>query len=163
MYSYAGSLLTPFYLVKALFGLFFGVERGRAFAVGERLTSLLSHDLRRGPDPTISPVEHAFYASWVGGQKRYADGNARRRFIREAEAHALIPRSLSDAERGADPVQRGAALPVKVWIDYGNATVQVLALAVAWSRRCVCVIWTDRQDRQQEAWVWAGAVERVNP
>jgi hypothetical protein len=102
-----------------------------------------------------------FDTARVGQQKRYAESNQRRRFNREAAAHALVPRSLSEAERGADPVERGAPVPVKAWIDYGNATVQVLGVAIAWSRRCVCVLWVDGHDRQQEAWVWAGAVERV--
>ena len=97
----------------------------------------------------------------VGAQKRYADGNARRRFNREAEALALVPRSLSEIERGPDPVVRGEPVPVKAWIDYGNATAQVLGSAVAWTRRCVHVLWVDSHDREQEAWVWAGAVERI--
>lgn len=99
----------------------------------------------------------------MGQQKRYADANARRRFNRESEAHALIPRSLSEAERGSDPVQRSGSVPVKAWIDYGNATAQVFGAAVAWTRRCVLVIWVDSRDQPQEAWVWAGAVERVEP
>jgi hypothetical protein len=98
----------------------------------------------------------------VGTSKRYADGNARRRFNREAEAHALVPRTLSDVERGGDPVQQGEPVAVRAWVDYGNASAQVLGSAVAWTRRCVRVIWTDSHDRQQEAWLWAGAVERVD-
>lgn len=97
----------------------------------------------------------------VGAQRRYADANQRRRFNRDAEAHALIPRSLSEAERGSDPVTRSAPVPVKAWVDYGNASVQVLGSAVAWTRRCVRVLWVDSHDQQQEAWVWAGAVERL--
>jgi hypothetical protein len=97
----------------------------------------------------------------VGVQKRYADANQRRRFTREAEARALVPRSLSDTERGADLVVRGAAVPVKAWVDYGNASTQVLGSAVAWTRRCVLVLWVDSHDQQQEAWLWAGAVERI--
>ena len=99
----------------------------------------------------------------VGQQKRYADANARRRFNRESEAHALIPRSLSDAERGSDPMQRSGSVPVKAWIDYGNASTQVLGSAVVRTRRCVLVIWMDSHDQTQEAWVWVGAVERVEP
>lgn len=68
---------------------------------------------------------------------------------------------MSDAERGADPVRRGTAVPVKVWIDFGNTAVQVLAVASAWTRRCVYVTWIDSFDHAQEAWVWAGAVERL--
>lgn len=97
----------------------------------------------------------------MGQQKRYSDANARRRFNRESEAHALIPRSLPEAERGSDPVQRSGSVPVKAWIDYGNASTQVLGSAVAWTRRCVLVIWVDSHDQPQEAWVWAGAVERM--
>ncbi len=97
---------------------------------------------------------------WVGVQKRYADANQRRRFNREAEAHALIPRSLTETERGSDPVTRGQ-VPVKAWVDYGNASTQVLGSAVAWTRRCVLVLWVDSHDQQREAWLWAGAVERI--
>lgn len=99
----------------------------------------------------------------VGTSKTYADGNARRRFNRESEAHALIPRTLSDVERGDYPVQRGPSVPVEAWIDYGNASAQVLGSAIAWSRRCVLVIWTDSHDQPQEAWLWSGAVQRVEP
>jgi hypothetical protein len=98
----------------------------------------------------------------VGVQKRYADANQRRRFNRAAEAHALVPRTLSESERGCDPVTRGHAVPVKAWVDYGNASTQVLGSAVAWSRRCVLVLWVDSHEQQQEAWLWAGAVERVD-
>jgi len=98
----------------------------------------------------------------VGTSKRYADGNARRRFNREAEAHALVPRTLSDVERGGDPVQQGEPVAVRAWVDYGNASAQVLGSAVAWTKRCVRVIWTDSHDQQQEAWLWAGAVERMD-
>lgn len=98
----------------------------------------------------------------VGGQRRYAAANQRRRFNREAEAHALVPRSLTAAERGADAVQTGPPVLVKAWVDYGNASVQVVGSAVAWTRRCVQVLWVDSRDQQQEAWLWVGAVERCD-
>lgn len=60
-------------------------------------------------------------------------------------------------------MHRSRSVPVKVWIDYGNASTQVLGSAVAWTRRCVLVIWVDSHDNPQEAWVWAGAVERTAP
>jgi hypothetical protein len=84
----------------------------------------------------------------VGPQQRYGDADQRRRFNRKAEAHALIPQSLSETERGSEPVTRGASVPVKAWVDYGDASAQVLSSAVAWTGRCVLVL-------------WAGAVERV--
>lgn len=89
----------------------------------------------------------------MGAQKRYAEANQRRRFNREAEAHALVPRSLSETERGTDPVTSGTPVPVKAWVDYGNASTQIIGVAVAWTHRCVCVLWTDSHDRQQEAWL----------
>lgn len=94
-------------------------------------------------------------------QKRYADANQRRRFNREAEAHALVPRSLTEAERGLEPVLSRGSIPVKAWVDYGNAATQVMGSAVAWTRRCVLVLWVDSHDQPQEAWLWAGAVERI--
>ena len=97
----------------------------------------------------------------VGVQKRYADANQRRRFNREAEAHALVPRSLTDTERGTDAVTQGPPVPVKAWVDYGNASTQILGSAVALTRRCVLVLWVDSHDQQQQAWLWAGAVERI--
>lgn len=96
----------------------------------------------------------------MGANKRYADGLQRKRFNLEAEARALVPRSLSEAELGGGHVIRGEPVSVKAWIDYGNATVQVLGTAVAWTKRAVCVVWTDGHEQRQEAWVWAGAVER---
>ena len=98
----------------------------------------------------------------VGTNKRYADANQRRRFNREAEAHALVPRSLSDTERGAEAVRRCDVVPVRAWVDFGNASAQVLGSAVAWTSRCVLVLWTDSHGQQQEAWLWVGAVERID-
>ena len=42
---------------------------------------------------------------------------------------------------------------MKAWIDYGNASTQVLGSAVAWIRHCVLMLWVDFHDQQQEAWV----------
>lgn len=74
----------------------------------------------------------------------------------------MVPRSLSDIELGGDAIVHGDPVRVKVWVDYGNATVQVLASAIAWTRRAVLVFWTDSHNQRQEAWVWAGAVERID-
>jgi len=102
------------------------------------------------------------YGGGVGQQVRHADSNARRRFNADAERRALVPRSLSEVERGDEAVvtARGS-VPVKAWIDYGNATVQVMAFATAWTSRCVLVQWQSSTAEPLEAWVWASACERL--
>lgn len=104
------------------------------------------------------------YGGRVGQQVRHADSNARRRFNAEAERRALAPRSLSEAERGNDTVvtARGS-VPVKVWVDFGNAAVQIIGIATAWTSRCVLVQWQSTGGETQEAWVWASACERLGP
>lgn len=97
----------------------------------------------------------------MGTNRRYAEALQRKRFNREAEARALIPVTLTEAELGDDPVHRGSAVPVRAWVQYGTASVQVLGSAVAWTRRAVLVFWTDSHDQRHEAWLWAGSVERV--
>lgn len=97
----------------------------------------------------------------MGSQRRYAEGNARRRFNREAEALALSPRSLSEAELGRDAVHRGPSTPVRAWFDFGNISVQVMGYAVAWTTKAVLVLWVDSFDQRHEIWVWSGAVDRA--
>lgn len=77
----------------------------------------------------------------MGANQRYADALQRRRFNREAEARALVPRSLTSAEIGSDPVQYGRPVPVRAWIEFGAATAQVEGFATAWTRRAVLVLW----------------------
>lgn len=109
-----------------------------------------------------STVEHGFYSCWVGSNRRYADSLQRRRHNREAEARVLVPRSLTPAERGGE-VRRGAPVPVRAWVVFGDQSVQVLGTAVEWTDRAVRVLWTGGGDEQREAWVWASACERLEP
>lgn len=95
----------------------------------------------------------------MGANRRYAENLQRRRLNREAEAQALVPRSLTEAERGTD-VQSGAMIPVRAWVPIGDVSVQVLGTATEWTSRAVRVMWTGAGDEVREAWVWASAVDR---
>lgn len=95
----------------------------------------------------------------VGTSKRYPGVAARQRFDRDAERIALQPRSLSDSELGADePTYVVSPLPVRAWLDFGLTTVEVNALALAWTPRAVQVRWTTTDGDEHRPWVWRGAV-----
>lgn len=96
----------------------------------------------------------------MGANKRYAENLQRRRLNREAEVQALVPRSLTEAERGSD-VRRGAAVAVRAWVPIGDVSVQVHGTAMEWTSRAVRVMWTGAGDDAREAWVWASAVDRL--
>ena len=98
----------------------------------------------------------------VGSNKRYADSLQRRRINREAETRALVPKSLTEAERGTD-ISRGPGIPVRAWVTIGDTPVQILGTAVQWTSRAVLVLWVGADDSDRQAWVWASAVERIEP
>jgi hypothetical protein len=96
----------------------------------------------------------------VGTNKRYAESLQRKRFNKASEAHALVPRSLGEDERGTD-VRRGAPVAVRAWVTIGDVSVQVLGTAVEWTSRAVLVFWTGGDGERREAWIWASACERA--
>lgn len=96
----------------------------------------------------------------MGSNKRYADALQRRRVNREAEQRALVPRSLTAAERGTD-VRSGPPVPVLAWVAYGEQPVRVMASVVEYTETAVHILWTGIGDEPRDAWVWSSAVERV--
>ena len=98
----------------------------------------------------------------VGSNKRYADSLQRRRRYRDAENQVLVPKSLNEAERGTD-IRRGTTVPVQAWVTVGDTPVQILGNAVEWTSRAVLVIWAGADGSSRRAWVWASAVDRVDP
>lgn len=98
----------------------------------------------------------------VGSNKRYADALQRRRVNREAEQRALVPRSLTEQERGTD-VRSGLPVPVTAWVTYGEQSVKVMASVVAYTDAAVHIMWTGVADEPRDCWIWASAAERVEP
>jgi len=101
----------------------------------------------------------------VGTNKRYSEAVDRRmddlvvaKIMRSGQ-----PLSLSDEELQLDvyPLTRdprpGA---VKAWVRYPTASIQVEALAVAWTPRAVAIRWPGPDGHEHRAWVWASAVEK---
>lgn len=50
--------------------------------------------------------------------------------------------------------------PVRAWVRYPAAAIQVDAQAVAWTPRAVAIKWPGPGDSEHRAWVWASAVDR---
>lgn len=98
----------------------------------------------------------------VGTNKRYADALQRRRVNREAEQRALVPRSLTEAERGI-PVRSGPPVQVLAWVTYGDQSVRVLASVVEYTEAAVHIMWTGVAEEPRDCWIWASAAERVEP
>ncbi|GAA2754091.1 hypothetical protein [Amnibacterium kyonggiense] len=98
----------------------------------------------------------------MGSNRRYAETLQRRRLNREAERAALVPDSLTEDERGAE-VHRGSPVPVRAWVTFAGQPVRVLATAIEWTDVAIHVVWPGLGDEGRDAWVWIGAVERIEP
>jgi len=52
---------------------------------------------------------------------------------------------------------------VDAWVRFPEMSVEVHARAIAWTERAVLVEFELRDGRTRRAWVWAGAVRRIEP
>ncbi len=96
----------------------------------------------------------------MGSNKRYTEALQRRRLNREAEERALVPRSLTEEERGAD-VRSGQPVPVTAWVTYGDRSVRVLASVVEYTDAAVHIMWPGMGEEIRDCWIWASAAERI--
>lgn len=119
-------------------------------------------ELTSGRVPTCRRYSNVCTTDGVGSNKRYAESLQRRRANREAEQRALVPRSLSEQERGPD-VRSGPPVLVTAWVSYGDQAVQVLASVVEYTDTAVHIMWTGVADEPRDCWIWASAAERVEP
>lgn len=102
----------------------------------------------------------------MSSNRRYADAIDRRMDARIAERimRSGDPQSLTPAEqeRGHVPMTRDPNPgKVRAWVRYPAGTVEIEALAVAWTARTVAITWPGPDDVEHRAWVWVGAVERI--
>ena len=101
----------------------------------------------------------------MGTSKRYAHDVDRRMDARVIEKimRSGAPLSLTEDERQLDlyPLTIDPRpSPVRAWVRYPAAAVQVEALAVKWTARAVAITWPGPDETEHRAWVWASAVER---
>jgi len=101
----------------------------------------------------------------VGTNKRYAEAIDKRMDARVIEKimRSGEPLSLSDIELQLDvyPLTRTPRPePVRAWVRYPAAPVEIEALAVAWTPRAVAIKWPGPDEIMHKAWVWASAVDR---
>jgi hypothetical protein len=95
----------------------------------------------------------------VGVNRRYGDHGMDNRIL-QAVSRGEAAETLGEHELQLDrePLTRApVAKPVRAWVRYGGAAIEVDAEAVAWTSRAVAIRWTDGQ-AVYRAWVWAGAV-----
>lgn len=98
----------------------------------------------------------------MGTSKRYADAVDRQMDARIAQRimSGGPPASLGRAELQLDQLaltRTPKPIPVRVWVRYPEAPLEVDAEAVAWTSRAVAVRWPG-PDGEHRAWVWASAV-----
>lgn len=101
----------------------------------------------------------------MGTSKRYANAVDRRMDARIVEKimRSGQPLGLTEEELQLDiyPLTRDPQPgTVKAWVRYPSASIQLEALAVAWTPRAVAIRWAGPDGADHRAWVWASAVER---
>lgn len=101
----------------------------------------------------------------MGTNRRYADKIDRQMDERILERIASDGplQSLTDPELELDrlPMTKDPKpRPVLAWVRFGPTAARVEAVAVAWTPRAVAISFAVG-GREQRAWVWASAVEKV--
>ena len=72
------------------------------------------------------------------------------------------PRGLHPRQYGSPQTRAPAPIPVLAWVLLVDGRErELVAEALAWTRRGVLIRFADHHDRPEEVWVWAGAVRRV--
>ncbi len=73
-------------------------------------------------------------------------------------------RSLAMRQYGGPVTKATSPIPVHVWLlSVDGEETEVQGMALAWTPRAVHVRYIDRHQREDSAWVWAGAVRRAQP
>ena len=104
----------------------------------------------------------------MGSNRRYAAASTRR-MAEQSDAIVMRdfdPISLAHEELDltTQPLTRTPIpIPVRAWVHYRTVAVRVEAELVAWTPRACAVRWMTAAGVEHRAWVWANAVERIDP
>lgn len=112
-------------------------------------------------------VERSFYCGRVGTNRRYADHIDKQMAARAQQvSSAARPLGLSPVEvdLAMQPARSGSApIPIRAWVQFTPAPAQLEGVAVQWNDAAVHIEVVDGAGRTHRLWVWASAVERLDP
>ncbi|THG29311.1 hypothetical protein [Naasia lichenicola] len=101
----------------------------------------------------------------MGSNKRYGDALQTYQSNKAAEIRTTKPVGLTPAQLDLerDPIRPATAFyEVSAWMPFGDGTLaKVFGSAREWNSRAVHVYWSVGDGTKRDAWVWAGAVERI--
>jgi len=103
----------------------------------------------------------------MGTNRRYADRIDEQMAARAQQvASATRPVGLSpiEVDLAAQPARsNGAPVPIRAWVQFTPTPAQLEGVAVEWNDVAVHVELIDSAGRRHRLWVWASAVERIDP
>ena len=103
----------------------------------------------------------------MGTNRRYADRLDQQTATRAQQvASASRPVGLSplEVDLATQPARsNGGPVPVRAWVQLAPAPVRLEGVAVEWNDAAVHVELVDDHGRRHRLWVWASAVDRVDP
>ncbi len=113
------------------------------------------------------PFEHMFYPLHMGTNRRYAD-RVDRQMAARAQQVASAARPLGLSPVGVDLTSRPARsqsvpVPILAWVQFTPTPTKLEGVAVEWNDVAVHVELIDAAGRKHRLWVWASAVERLEP
>jgi hypothetical protein len=108
-----------------------------------------------------------FYCCAMGTNRRYAN-RVDQRMATRAQQVASAPRPLGISPAEVDLARQPARshsspVPIRAWVQFTPAPAQLEGIAVEWNDVAVHVELVDAAGRKHRLWVWASAVERVEP
>lgn len=81
-----------------------------------------------------------------------------------ASAARLLGLSPVEVDLVSRPARsQSAPVPIRAWVQFSPAPAQLEGVAVEWNDVAVHVELVDEAGRKHRLWVWASAVERVDP
>jgi hypothetical protein len=108
-----------------------------------------------------------FYCVQVGTNRRYANRVDQQMATRAQQvASAPHPVGLSpiEVDLATQPVRSPSTpIPIRAWVHFTPQPAQLQGVAVEWTDTAVNVELVDAAGRSHRLWVWASAVERVDP
>jgi len=103
----------------------------------------------------------------VGTNRRYAKQVDQRLAVRAQQvASAPRPVGLSPVEvdLASNPARSAnAPVAVRAWVHFSPSPARLEGVAIEWTDTAVHVEVADEAGRRHRLWVWASAVERVDP
>jgi len=103
----------------------------------------------------------------MGTNRRYAD-RVDQQMASRAQQVASAPRPVGlspvEVDLARQPARsHSAPVPIRAWVQFNPAPAQLEGVAVEWNDFAVHVELVDAAGRRHRLWVWANAVERVDP